>query len=135
MDTAYSAPHSYASLYDQRILVMIDEFQNLSEYIYRDKTCTDAKDTRFPGAYHEHSESKVAPMLVTGSAVNVIDTELEAGRLHKRWFSPYLSPDEGLEAVYLPPFGTEQNRVTGAGPLGCAQLPLRQLQHLGPGSP
>ncbi len=103
-ETAYIAPHRFASLYDQRILVIIDEFQNLSNYIYRDKPCKDAMDPSIPGSYHEYSESKVAPMLVTGSAVgwlvNVIDTYLEAGRLHKRWFSPYLAQDEGLEAVY-----------------------------------
>ncbi|MCG8672761.1 MAG: hypothetical protein MI867_25395, partial [Pseudomonadales bacterium] len=103
-DTAMSAPHSIASLYDQRILVMIDEFQNLSGYIYRDQDCKNALDPSIPGSYHELVESKVAPMLTTGSAVgwlvNVIDTYLQMGRLQKIWVSPYLTPEEGLEAVY-----------------------------------
>ena len=32
--TASSAPHRYAALFEQRILVMIDEFQNTGEYIF-----------------------------------------------------------------------------------------------------
>ena len=39
-ETAYTAPHSYASLYDQRILVIIDEFQNLSGFICTDQDLT-----------------------------------------------------------------------------------------------
>ena len=100
---AITAPHRYASLTGKPILVIIDEFQNLSGYIYVDRD-KKIKDETVPGSYHEWSESKVAPMLVTGSSVgwlvNVIDTYLEAGRLSKMWWSPYLSPDEGLEAVY-----------------------------------
>lgn len=102
--TAYTAPHRYASLFDCRIVVILDEFQNISNHIYRDEGCKLSCDETMAGSFHEHVESKIAPMLVTGSYVGwltqVIDQYLEAGRL-KRWkFPPYLTEDEGLEVVY-----------------------------------
>ncbi|MCP4156722.1 MAG: hypothetical protein GY757_53910, partial [bacterium] len=61
-------------------------------------------DESLAGSYHELSESKIAPMLVTGSYVGwlvyVINKYLEGGRLKKNYFSPYLSEPEGLKAVY-----------------------------------
>lgn len=103
-DTASNAPHRYASLSDIRFLVMIDEFQNTGEYIYRDQECLTAKDPSIPGTWHDLSESKYAPMLVTGSYVgwliNIIDTYLEAGRLKRFFINPYLPSEDGLEAVY-----------------------------------
>ncbi len=103
-DTASKAPHRYASLSDIRFLVMIDEFQNTGEYIYRDEECLTAKDPSIPGTWHDLSESKYAPMLVTGSYVgwliNVINTYLEAGRLKLFTMNPYLPEEDGLESIY-----------------------------------
>jgi GTPase SAR1 family protein len=103
-DSAYRAPHRIAAVYDQRILVMIDEFQYLSSHIYRDKDCAGKPVTAFPGSFHEVSESKVAPMLATGSyvgwMVDIMGKYLEAGRLSHINFYPYLSDTEGLQAVY-----------------------------------
>lgn len=100
---AMEAPHHFAGGFDKRILVILDEFQNINHYIYLDEAKTN-RDETLAGSYHEHSESKVAPMLVTGSyvgwLVNVINTYLEAGRLKFIQLSPYLAYDEGLEAVY-----------------------------------
>jgi hypothetical protein len=100
---AIGAPHAFAILYNKPIVVMIDEFQNLSGFVYTDREKTVVDET-VPGSYHELSESKVAPMLATGSSVgwlvNVIDRYLEAGRLTKMFFSPYLTKEEGLAAVY-----------------------------------
>ncbi|MDJ0836308.1 MAG: hypothetical protein QNK37_07295 [Acidobacteriota bacterium] len=102
-DLAIHAPHRLASVHDLRFVVMIDEFQNLSHYVYTDKDKKNLDET-IPGSYHELSESKIAPMLAAGSAVGwlieAIDTYLEAGRLGKRWMSSYLTDEEGLEAVY-----------------------------------
>ncbi len=102
--TASTAPHRYAAAFDHRFLVMIDEFQNTGEYIYRDPACETARDETIPGTWHDLSESKLAPMLVTGSYVgwliNIIDTYLEAGRLKRFSLNPYLEPEAGLEAVY-----------------------------------
>ncbi|WP_186441717.1 hypothetical protein, partial [Desulfamplus magnetovallimortis] len=82
--TAYTAPERIAAEYDQRFLVIIDEFQNITEYVYRDKACKTAKDETMAGSFHGVSESKIAPMLVTGSyvgwLVGILDKYLEAGR-------------------------------------------------------
>jgi len=103
-DAAYNAPHRFADYYDQRILVMIDEFQYLSNHIYRDEACQGKPDETMPGSYHTASESKVAPMLVTGSYISwlleIASQYLEAGRLSQWYMEPNLAPEEGLEAVY-----------------------------------
>jgi hypothetical protein len=103
-DTAYSAPHRFAAIFDTRFLVILDEFQNITQYIYRREDCEGKPDKTLAGSFHYYSESKIAPMLVTGSYVgwllNVIGKYLEAGRLKHTSMSPYLTLDEGLEAVY-----------------------------------
>jgi len=103
-DTAYSAPHRYASNTELRFLVILDEFQNLSGYIYRNEECKGEPDDSIPGSYHNYSESKVAPMLVTGSYVSwlikIAAKYLHASRLAEWYMDPYLTPEEGLEAVY-----------------------------------
>ncbi|MDM8552475.1 hypothetical protein QUF72_20480 [Desulfobacterales bacterium HSG2] len=102
--TAYSAPHRYASVLGRRFLVIIDEFQNLSRYVYRNEGCEGKPDETIPGSFHSPSESKVAPMLVTGSYVSwlieIAGKYLEAGRLTEIRMNPYLEPEKGLEAVY-----------------------------------
>jgi len=101
--TAASA-NRYAGLLDVRFLIIMDEFQNTGEYIYRDEECRNSQDKTIPGTWHDLSESKLAPILVTGSYVgwliNIIDTYLEAGRLKRTFLNPYLSPENGLQAVY-----------------------------------
>ncbi|MCP4606213.1 MAG: hypothetical protein GY847_37840, partial [Proteobacteria bacterium] len=103
-DTAYRAPHRMAGAYDQRILVIIDEFQYLSTHVYPDPDFEKKPIEGLPGSFHEVSESKIAPMLATGSyvgwMVDIMHKYLEAGRLSHINFSPYLSESEGLQAVY-----------------------------------
>jgi hypothetical protein len=102
--TACSAPHRFAAILNTRFLVILDEFQNITQYIYRDEKCEGKPDETLAGSFHSLSESKIAPMLVTGSyvgwLVNVIEKYLEAGRLKRFYMSPYLTSDEGLQAVY-----------------------------------
>ncbi len=102
--TASSAPHVFASLYKKRFLVILDEFQNLARYVYPDPNFQTAPIETLPGSFHSLSESKIAPMLVTGSYVSwLIDIAgkyLEAGRLSEIYMDPYLTPEKGLEAVY-----------------------------------
>ena len=102
-DLASSAPHRFASVYNQRILVIIDEFQYLSNHFYLDYELKNHYYT-MPGSYHQYVESKYAPMLVSGSYVswilNLMEEYLEAGRLDQFYISPYLKKDEGLQAVY-----------------------------------
>ena len=103
-DRVYRAPHHMAGRNDQRILVIIDEFQYLSTNIYARKDLSGEPVAGMPGSYHEVSESKVAPMLATGSYVGwmteIMSKYLEAGRLSHISFSPYLTESEGLLAVY-----------------------------------
>ncbi len=103
-ETAYRAPHRTAAVYDQRILVIIDEFQYLSAHVYPDPNFATKPIEALPGSFHQVSESKIAPMLATGSYVgwmtDIMHKYLEAGRLSHVNFSPYLSESEGLEAVY-----------------------------------
>lgn len=62
------APKIIAARQDEYILQMIDEFQFLNAMIYRDKALTiPAKD--LAGGYLSTAESKIAPLLVTGSWV------------------------------------------------------------------
>ncbi len=103
-DTAHEAPHRYAHLHDRRFLVIIDEFQNLASYIYRNEECKGEADDSMPGSFHSLSESKLAPMLVTGSYVSwlleISGKYLQAGRLESWHIPPYLTPEEGQQAVY-----------------------------------
>jgi len=103
-DTACEAPHRFADVYNKRFLVILDEFQNLAQYVYRDEACQNALDETMPGSFHSLSESKIAPMLVTGSYVGwlleISGKYLEAGRLSRWRMTPYLTPEEGLQAVY-----------------------------------
>jgi len=103
-DVAHRAPHTMAAVYDQRILVIIDEFQYLSTSVYATEALSGPPIAFFPGSFHEVSESKVAPMLATGSyvgwMVDIMGKHLEAGRLSHIDFSPYLTEAEGLQAVY-----------------------------------
>jgi len=103
-DIASEAPHQFAALYEKRFLVILDEFQNFAQYVYRDEACRDALDETMPGSYHHLSESKIAPMLVTGSYVSwlidICGKYLQAGRLSDWHINPYLTSDEGLQAVY-----------------------------------
>jgi len=102
--TACSAPHRFADFFDQRILVILDEFQYITKFVYPDKDYKNGPIETMAGSYHSLSESKIAPMLVTGSyagwLLSIMHQYLEAGRLKPLHFSPYLAEDEGLQAVY-----------------------------------
>jgi hypothetical protein len=103
-EVAKSAPHRFAAVYDQRFLVILDEFQNIASYVYPDPEYASKPMATMPGSFHSLSESKIAPMLVTGSYIGllqkIMDEYLEAGRLSISRFQPYLTREEGLEAVY-----------------------------------
>ncbi len=103
-DKACSAPQRFADCYQQRFLVILDEFQYITQFVYPDKEFKAPAIETMAGSYHSLSESKVAPMLVTGSyaawLLSIMHEYLEAGRLKPIQFSPYLTKDEGLQAVY-----------------------------------
>jgi len=94
MDTiwqlASSAPHRYASGTELRFLVILDEFQNIASHIYRNPACEGNPEASMPGSYHSLSESKVAPMLVTGSypgiLMAIMDEYLEAVKQYANFY-------------------------------------------------
>jgi hypothetical protein len=102
--TACSAPHRFADCHERRFLVILDEFQYITKFVYPDKEFKTAPIETMAGSYHSLSESKIAPMLVTGSyagwLLSIMHEYLEAGRLKPLHFSPYLTSEEGLQAVY-----------------------------------
>ncbi|MEZ4733364.1 MAG: hypothetical protein R3E79_40225 [Caldilineaceae bacterium] len=103
-DAACCAPHRYAAVYDLRFVVILDEFQYVADFVYRDEACASQPIHDLPGSFHSLAESKVAPMLVTGSYIGIlmkiIHKHFEGGRLAITRFEPYLTPEEGLLAVY-----------------------------------
>ncbi len=102
-DYATRAPHEFAATLQRPVLVIIDEFQNLGRFVHVDRAMTNQNRT-VPGTFHSLSESKVAPMLATGSHVgwliNVIDEFLDGGRLKRHHMQTSLTEEEGLESVY-----------------------------------
>ncbi len=103
-ELASTAPHSYASAHNKRFLVILDEFQYITRYIYRDEKGEGNPDETLAGTYHSLSESKIAPLLITGSymswLMDIMTEYLQGGRVIEFYISPYLTPDEGLQAVY-----------------------------------
>jgi hypothetical protein len=103
MNFAFSTPGEFAGLSNRFVLVMIDEIQYMTKHIFYDKKCK-ALAHNLPGAYHGLVESKIAPMLVSGSYVGWMTQMMRemfvGGRLKQTPISPRLAFDEGLEAVY-----------------------------------
>ena len=63
-----NAPRKLAAHQDEFIVQMIDEFQFINKMIYRDKGASEDKlMDRLAGTYLGTAESKVAPLLVSGS--------------------------------------------------------------------
>ena len=65
-DIARDAPRMIAQSKDERILQIIDEFQFINRYIFRDRACKN-HIPELAGSYLHTAEYKHAPMLVSGS--------------------------------------------------------------------
>jgi hypothetical protein len=100
---AFQAPGWFAGLEHIFVLVMVDEIQYMTQYIYWDRE-KKVKAHNLPGAYHGLVESTVAPMLVSGSyigwMVQMMRDMFVGGRLKQTPISPKLTFTEGMEAVY-----------------------------------
>ncbi|MCP4111338.1 MAG: hypothetical protein GY749_38385, partial [Desulfobacteraceae bacterium] len=103
MSWAFNAPALLTGFEDIFVLVMIDEIQFMTKYIYWDRE-QKVKAYNLPGAYHGLVESKTAPMLVSGSYVGwmtqMMRNMFKGGRLKRTPVSPKLTSDRGLEATY-----------------------------------
>lgn len=98
-ERARDAGHRLSSILDVRIIQLIDEFQFLNEYVYRDETF---QIKALLGQPYQHTgSSKVSPQIITGSYVgwlsmivrNMVDRYLEIKL-------PPLPPEEALALVY-----------------------------------
>jgi hypothetical protein len=76
-DTVREAPLTIAHRKNEFIVQMIDEFQFMNAMIYRDKDMKVPADT-LAGGYLSTAESKIAPLLVSGSWVGWLMKELSS---------------------------------------------------------
>ena len=99
-DIARDAPRKIAEYNDERVVQLIDEFQLLSRYIYRDKECT-LPARNFIGSWLHTVEYKIAPLLVSGSWVGWLMQDLNRmlpGRV-KRYKLGAMPEDEAFEMI------------------------------------
>lgn len=95
------APKTLASRQKEFILQMIDEFQFLNAMIYRDKEMKILIDD-LAGGYLSTAESKIAPLLVSGSWVGWLMKELST-MLPARFWYKFIKPmpeNEAAETLY-----------------------------------
>ncbi|MCP4146866.1 MAG: hypothetical protein GY757_03855, partial [bacterium] len=100
-NTVRDAPKTIASSENEFVVQMIDEFQFLNARIYWDKEKKNLADS-LAGGYLGTAESKVAPLLVSGSWVGWLMNELMS-MLPSRFRYEYLEnmpEDEAVEMIY-----------------------------------
>ena len=101
-ETIRNLPKSIADSRDERIIQMIDEFQYLNYFIYRDKDCTKPiKD--LAGTYFHTAEYKTAPLLISGSWIGWLMHDLAKmlpGRFRKDYFLDNMPEDEAIETIF-----------------------------------
>ncbi|MCU0289363.1 MAG: hypothetical protein MUF15_23570, partial [Acidobacteria bacterium] len=94
-------PQTIAFRQNEFIVQMIDEFQFLNAMIFWDKAKKNRADT-LAGGYLSTAESKIAPLLISGSWVGWLMSELNS-MLTNRFKYEYLEnmpEDEAVEMVY-----------------------------------
>ena len=100
-ETVRTAPHTIAARQKEFIVQMFDEFQFMNAMIYWDKSKKNLAKN-LAGGYLSTAESKIAPLLVSGSWVGWLMNELET-MLPTRFRYEYLEnmpEDEAVELVY-----------------------------------
>ncbi len=100
-ETVRDAPKTIAARQHEYIVQMIDEFQFINAKIYRDKKLEKLADTLAAG-YLSTAESKIAPLLVSGSWVGWLMNLLKM-MLPSRFKFKYLESmpeDEAIEMVF-----------------------------------
>jgi hypothetical protein len=95
------APQTVAFRQKEYVLQMVDEFQFLNAMIYRDKETKNFID-RLAGSYLGTAESKIAPLLVSGSWVGWLMKDLSSMLPSRFWykFLRSMPEDEAAEMVY-----------------------------------
>jgi len=99
-DAFICVPERLGSHSGTRVAVIIDEFQDMKFYIYNmSPELMDSKDRlngfgaiNLPATYDRQSQSRKAPMLVSGSAVTLIFRTVMGGPLGGRFDFMYIKP-------------------------------------------
>ena len=100
-EIARETPRTVAGYTDERVVQMIDEFQFISRFIFRDRACKN-RIGNLAGSYLHTCEYKNAPLLVTGSWIGWLMDDLNRflpGRFLKDPLGN-LPEDESLEMIY-----------------------------------
>jgi hypothetical protein len=100
-NTVREAPKTIASSENEFIVQMIDEFQFMNSMIYWDKEKKNLAKN-LAGGYLSTAESKIAPLLVSGSWVGWLMNQLKS-MLPTRFYYEFLENmprDEAIEMVY-----------------------------------
>jgi hypothetical protein len=96
---ARGAGHRISIRKDERIIQIIDEFQFLNEFIYRDDACTNRIEL---ASFYQHTaDSKISPQIITGSQVGLLATIIR--KMYFRYLEHNLgnfTDEEALKAVY-----------------------------------
>ncbi|MCP4105880.1 MAG: hypothetical protein GY749_10145, partial [Desulfobacteraceae bacterium] len=98
--TARKAPRMTAGHYNEYVVQMIDEFQFINRFIFRDKACTN-RISNLAGSYLGTAEYKNAPLLVSGSWVGWLTRDLLGmlpGRFQFHYFQN-MPEDEAVEMI------------------------------------
>ncbi|HLP46340.1 MAG TPA: hypothetical protein VK469_10350, partial [Candidatus Kapabacteria bacterium] len=98
-ETVREAPKNMAFRRNEFIIQVIDEFQFLNAMIYRDKDAKIPADN-LAGGYLSTAESKIAPLLVSGSWVGWLMKELNS-MLPSRFWYKYLRTMPESEAAEM----------------------------------
>jgi hypothetical protein len=98
-EIARDAPQTIAFRRKEFIVQMIDEFQFMNAMIYRDKDMKVPADT-LAGGYLSTAESKIAPLMVSGSWVGWLMKELNS-MLPSRFRYKFLKNMPGNEAIEM----------------------------------
>ncbi len=100
-ETVRTAPYTIAARQKEFILQMIDEFQFMNALIYWDKSKKN-RARNLAGGYLSTAETKIAPLLISGSWVGWLMNELNT-MLPNRFSYEYLEnmpENEAIEMVY-----------------------------------
>ena len=95
-------PRYLAKNQNETIIQMIDEFQYLNAFIYRDEACT-RRFSDLAGSYFHTAEYKTAPMLISGSWVGWLMRDLSKmlpGRFRRDYFLGNMPENEAVETIF-----------------------------------
>ncbi|MBF0120230.1 MAG: hypothetical protein HQK79_15450 [Desulfobacterales bacterium] len=95
------APLSTAIRQNEYIVQILDEFQYLNRYIYRDKATTH-QISDFVGGYLSTAEYRNAPLIVSGSWVGWLLREIQKllPSRFKKWTFTNMPQDEAIEMIF-----------------------------------